>query len=157
MDERRTDPRGWGNLHGEPRTNEQSSGIFIRVGGEQFEITRAEWDRRNPGREPVVFRSDDTETTVVWHRNITHNLGKMADAAGLYEPLWRPDEIGATHARMLVERLESGLQTLTSDRDKFAALNPENGWGNYDQLVEFALSFLEACRSNPDCTIYACR
>lgn len=35
------------------------SGIFIRERGAIKEITREEWDRRNPGREPVVVRKDD--------------------------------------------------------------------------------------------------
>lgn len=30
------------------------SGIFVRENGATREITREEWDRRNPGREPVV-------------------------------------------------------------------------------------------------------
>lgn len=145
-------------LHGPPRAREASSGIFIRAGGEQFEITRAEWDRRNPGVEPVTAcPRDGGETTVVWHRNITHNLGRMAEAAGLYHALWRPEEIGATHAHMLVGRLEEGIRKLTSDPDRFTPLNPANGWGTYEQLVDFTRSFLAACNAHPDCTVYACR
>ena len=30
--------------------------------------------------------------------NITHNLNKMASELGVYEHLWRPDEIGVTKA-----------------------------------------------------------
>ena len=30
--------------------------------------------------------------------NITHNLGKMAEEAGIYKHLWRPEEIGITKA-----------------------------------------------------------
>ena len=29
----------------------------------------------------------------LYSANITHNLGKMADAAGLYEALWRPHRL----------------------------------------------------------------
>jgi hypothetical protein len=144
-------------LHGEPRPIEGATGIFIRIGGERFEITRAEWDRRHPGREPVTYISDKTETTVVWHRNMTHNLNNMAMEAGLYEALWRPDEVGATHAGMLVGKLEVGLDKLVSAPDKFKSFNPDNGWGNYDQLVDFTRSFLEACRQHPETTVYACR
>lgn len=35
------------------------SGIFIRENGTNREITREEWDRRNPGREPVIIQSED--------------------------------------------------------------------------------------------------
>ena len=34
--------------------------------------------------------------------NITHNLNKMADAVGLYEVLWKPDEIGITTASQMI-------------------------------------------------------
>lgn len=144
-------------LRGEPKLRDAASGIFIRVGGEQFEITRAEWDRRNPGREPVTCTPGDTETTTVWHRNITHNLTQMAMAAGLYEALWRPDESGLTHASMLIDPLAAGLGRLKAAPTKFERLNPENGWGSYDLLVDFVESALAACRAHPTCTVYACR
>ncbi len=41
-------------LHGTPKSSPQSSGIFIRVGGETFEITRAEWDRRNRAGDSAI-------------------------------------------------------------------------------------------------------
>ena len=44
---------------------------------------------------------------VIYSRNITHNMNKMADAVGLYKPLWRPDEIGITKAAQLVEPLRA--------------------------------------------------
>ena len=34
--------------------------------------------------------------TQVFSANITHNLGKMADEAGIYKALWRPDEVEIT-------------------------------------------------------------
>lgn len=34
----------------------KGSGIFVRDGGHTEEITREEWDRRFPGREPVIVR-----------------------------------------------------------------------------------------------------
>lgn len=33
--------------------------------------------------------------TEVFSANITHNLGEMADKAGIYKACWRPEEIGA--------------------------------------------------------------
>lgn len=38
-----------------PRAHQEScgSGIYVRENGATVEITREEWDRRNPGREPV--------------------------------------------------------------------------------------------------------
>ena len=44
--------------------------------------------------------------------NITHNLGEMAGAAGIYHHLWRPEEIGVIKAWQLVAPLDAGLALL---------------------------------------------
>lgn len=89
--------------------------------------------------------------------NITHNLGKMADAAGIYEHLWRPEEIGVTTAAQLIEPLEKGLALMKADPDKFKALNPANGWGSYDGFVPWIERYLEACRQNPNAKVETSR
>lgn len=134
-----------------------SSGIFIRENGANREISREEWDERHPGREPVVAVADEDETYEVFTANITHNLGRMAAGAGLYEILWRPEELGATHAHHLIDRLETGLYLLKNESDLFRELNPENGWGDYDGLVEFVGAYLAACRKWPHAEVRACR
>lgn len=93
----------------------------------------------------------------VYSRNITHNLSAMADAAGIYEALWRPEEIGVTTSDQLVPLLEKGLEKLLSDPDKFELLNPPNGWGSYEGLVEFVQKYLDACREYPDATVEVSR
>ena len=90
-----------------------------------------------------------SESITLYDANITHNLGKMADAAGLYEALWRPDENGLTTAAQLIEPLRNGLNTLRKFPEQFSPLNPSNGWGNYDGLVEFVTKYLEACEKYP--------
>ena len=95
--------------------------------------------------------------TEVYWRNITHNLNNMATGAGMYEALWRPEEINVTKAEQLVPLLEAGLETLRSDPERFKKFNPENGWGNYEGLVDFVESYLHACKENPDAEIRVCR
>lgn len=95
--------------------------------------------------------------TEVYSGNITHNLNRMAEAAGIYYHLWRPDEIGITQAALLVIPLTEGLQRLLADPEKFKELNPENGWGNYENLVEFVRAYRDACEANPDATVEASR
>jgi hypothetical protein len=95
--------------------------------------------------------------TEVYSRNITHNLNKMAMEAGMYEALWRPDEINVTTAEQLVPLLETGLETLRSDPDRFKKFNPENRWGSYESLVNFVEDYLQACKENPDAEVRACR
>ncbi len=89
--------------------------------------------------------------------NITHNLNRMADEAGMYEALWRPEEIGKKRAGELVTILESGLALMRAYPERFKALNPTNGWGSYEALMEFVRDYLDACRANPDATIEVSR
>lgn len=127
------------------------SGIFIRDNGSTREISREEWDRLNPGREPVTVDVEDSDE--VYSANITHNLGRMARSADVYEYLWHPDEIGVTHAKQLVTPLRNGLARLKADPAKFEAFNPENCWGSYDGLVAFVEQYLAACEANPEATV----
>lgn len=89
--------------------------------------------------------------------NITHNLNKMASEAGLYQAMWRPEELGATKASDLIEPLRAGVAKLAGDPVCFKQFNPENGWGKYEGLLEVAVEYLEACQRFPDATVRASR
>ena len=95
--------------------------------------------------------------TEVYTCNITHNLGKMAAAAGIYEHLWGPNEIGITKAQQLIAPLEEGLAKLQDDPERFAEFNPKNGWGDHGGLVRFVQTYLGACRENPDAEVTTSR
>jgi len=89
----------------------------------------------------------------IWSYNVTHNLGPMAEAAGVYRCMWRPEEIGIVYAHQMIDPLRAGLEMLERDRDRMIALNPSNGWGSYDGLVRAAREYLAACVANPDATV----
>lgn len=129
--------------------------IFTREDGHTKEITLEEWNKRFPGRQPSLCHVGGDET--VYSANITHNLGKMADEAGIYQHLWRPEEVGIDTASQMIDPLRIGLATLKADPDKFAPFNPENGWGNYDNLVAFVEGCLKACEDNPAAAVSVCR
>ena len=93
----------------------------------------------------------------VYTNNITHNLNKMAIAAGLYEALWRPEEVGYKLAKDLIHHLAYGLAELTMNPEKYKQYNPENGWGSYEGLVKFVEEYLQACKDNPEAEVRACR
>lgn len=93
----------------------------------------------------------------VYEANITHNLTTMAEAAGVYQALWRPEEIGVTKAGQLVTLLRDGLNRLIVDQERFEELNPKNGWGTYEGLVAFVSRYLEACEANPEAAISVSR
>jgi hypothetical protein len=95
---------------------------------------------------------------IVWTGNITHNLNEMADAAGIYWALWRPETQGYEIAADIVYELETGLAYLEAYSDYFRLLfNPENGWGTYSTLVKFTERYLAACKQYPSATIKASR
>ena len=89
--------------------------------------------------------------------NITHNLGKMAEAAGIYVHLWRPEELNITKAAQLIEPLEEGLKDLKDRPMFFKRLDAQNGWGTYEQFVPWVAAYLEACKQYPDATISVSR
>ncbi len=82
--------------------------------------------------------------------NITHNLGKMAGKAAIYEALWRPEEKGYKYAKDIVPLLEKGLADLKARPEYFQQFNAENGWGTYEHFVPFVESVLETYKEYPD-------
>lgn len=99
----------------------------------------------------------DANGDEVYSANITHNLTEMADAAGIYKCLWRPEEIGITKANQLIGPLREGLQMMVSDPAKFRAYDSPNGWGKYDHFLMFVVEYLEACIANPDADVSVSR
>lgn len=95
----------------------------------------------------------EVRLTEIYSANITHNLNEMADAAGIYKHLWRPDEIGITKAQDLIEPLRVGLALLKSDEARFRQFDAPNGWGRYEHLIGFVSDYLAACEENPNSTV----
>jgi hypothetical protein len=118
---------------------------------------------------------EDQET--VYSDNITHNLGRMAEEAGIYEALWRPyklrddfkdielyandeyefEEKCVIKASDIIEPLEKGLTKLKEKPEYFKRFNSPNGWGMYGHFVPFVSEYLEACKEYPDSIVYVSR
>jgi len=62
-----------------------------------------------------------------------------------YDLLWRPDEhnFATAGAPGYREYVLKGYLYLRTHKAELLHLNPENGWGNYDQLLAFTLDFLQ--------------
>lgn len=103
-----------------------------------------------------VYLEEMQPTEVFW-QNITHNLGQMAREAGLYEALWRPEELKIKRAGELLPTLRAGFEKLLADRERLQQFNPENGWGHYDNLVEFTRRYIAACEEHPSAEIRVSR
>lgn len=142
---------------------EKSTGIFIRRGGKNEEISEEEWYSLNPATHPLKLTKEEDiieYTDVLFHANITHNLNVMAgkvhivsDVLSLYGYLWRPSELGVITAEELIQPLTQGYLELIKYPSKYKEFDPENGWGNYDSLVSFVKDYLIACLNNPESII----
>lgn len=99
----------------------------------------------------------EPETIRFYSANITHNLGKMAKEAGIYQYLWRPEEIPVLVASELIEPLEKGLILLKFDPVRFKVFDSPNGWGMYEDFVPFVEKYLEACKRYPGTLVRADR
>ena len=113
----------------------------------------------------------------VYSSNITHNLGTMADKAGIYEALWRPhrlkegynipesdnkaewefEEQNETLAKDIVPVIEKGLSDLKARSEYFETFNSPNGWGTYEHFVPFVEDYLKACKEYPDAVVTVSR
>ena len=98
-----------------------------------------------------------TQPTSVYSDNVTHNLGAMAGAVELsngmtlYHVLWRPDQQeGLKYAKDISNLLDEGYNILLADHQRLMQFEPENGWGNYEELCNFVYKYRNACWDNPD-------
>ena len=90
---------------------------------------------------------------VVFSANITHNLGSMAEEAGIYKYLWHPEELGITKAAQLIQPLREGLALMKSDPKRFKKFNSPNGWGMYKHFIPWMERYLDACGEYPNADI----
>ena len=91
----------------------------------------------------------ETRRVDVCGMNITHNLGRMADEAGLYAALWRPSENDITIADDLIPILEDGIQAMKDEPEHFKKFDAKNGWGTYDNFLPWLEELLLKCKEFP--------
>lgn len=141
------------------RIKKAGTGVFVRENGRNVELLTSDEVYAKFGQRVPEVESD---TNCVFDWNITHNLGEMADQVKiddhtLYQYLWRPEEIGVFQAKQLIEPLSRAWVSMLSDREKLEEFNPENGWGDYEGLVNFVEEYLKAAVEYPDATIEVSR
>ena len=136
-------------------TRPKGSGIFVRANGQNEEISREEWDARFPGREPIALQPED-DSCEVFSANITHNLGAMAEAAGIYNALWRPETLlegELVRARHIAPLLAVGIDTMLESPSRFKSMDAKNGWGTYSDFVPWLQRLYAACKEHPEAIV----
>jgi hypothetical protein len=132
----------------------KGTGVFIRENGKTIELTIKEVQERYPNS---YIEENEYETNCVFHANITHNLNKMAMAAGIYEACWRPEEINATKASDIILILEKGFEDMKNRPEYYKQFNSPNGWGLYVNFLPWVKKYLDACKEYPDSIIEVSR
>lgn len=136
----------------------ENAEIWVRdESGSLRQLTRAEWRTHYPYWEPVILEKFNRSMTVFEWTGLTRNLTDMAKEAGLYLPVWRPEEAGIGRATQLIEPLAKGIADMKKRPDHYKQFNPPNGWGDYGGFVEFVETYLAACIQFPDATIRVSR
>ena len=106
-----------------------------------------------------LYELRDGQRHVLFSSNITHNLNKMAEAAGIYQAIWRPEEIflDQPRAKDIEPYLYLGIKELASNPEKYKQFDAPNGWGTYEDLLRFLKEYYWACLMTPEAFIEACR
>jgi hypothetical protein len=106
----------------------------------------------------------------LYSSNITHNLGKMANEAGIYEALWRPyqlkegynipegdyqaeyefEENNPVRGYEIIPVIEKGLEDMIARPAHYKIFDSPNGWGLYKHFVPFIEKYLEALKEYPE-------
>lgn len=107
----------------------------------------------NCHKEHAVFTGEHESH---W-QNITHNLGRMAGEAGVYECLWRAPENNYNKAGQLIQPLTNAIADMEARPEHFKSFNATNGWGTYKDFLPWLKTLLQACEENPNGTIETSR
>lgn len=93
------------------------------------------------------------ENEKLYSCNITHNLTKMADAAGIYEIVWRPEENNITSPSQLIDPLTKAIKDMENRSDYYKQFDASNSWGTYKDFLPWLKCYLNACIKYPNAKI----
>lgn len=111
----------------------------------------------------INIPSPDCNYEILHVGNITHNLNEMAkhvpvsDTLTLYNILWRPDESDLKITDDILEYVAIGVKYLIDHKKELLKYNPDNGWGDYENLLDFSKHVVSACLFHPHCKIEVSR
>jgi hypothetical protein len=93
----------------------------------------------------------------VFDANITHNLGKMASACGVYYACWRPEEINCSKAKHILPMLKDGIEVMKNYPEFYKTFDSSNGWGLYIHFLPWLEKYATACENYPEARISVSR
>ena len=81
----------------------------------------------------------------------TDNLTPMWRLAGVVDGVTR--ELDGVRADVLADRAARGLMRAVSNPASFKALNPENGWGDFEGFIEILSHTAIVCAENREAIV----
>lgn len=85
---------------------------------------------------------------VLW-RNMTSNVAPMWREAGV-----NLADLKGRKASDCIAPLAAAIHAMEIDPAKYKAMDPENGWGDYEGCLDFLKTIHEACVSHPSCSVW---
>lgn len=87
-----------------------------------------------------------TREVEIFDRNITYNLSKMYYKCidGGFNAL------NGMSCKDALPILNKAINDLIDNQEEYEKLNPENGWGSYDGLLEVLKDMRNCCEENKD-------
>lgn len=82
----------------------------------------------------------------VLDKNITHNVSRMWREAGCYEALYKSE---GDRAKDHLEAVQKAITAMLGDPQKYKAMEPDNGWGDYRGAVEWLQEVRDAMEQYP--------
>ncbi len=101
---------------------------------------------------------EETSPHTVFDANITHNLNRMADEAGIYHTLWHPeDEGGIATAKDLADILAPAIHDMKKRPEYYSKFDAPNGWGKYKDFIPWLEKLYAACLEHPNAIVKVSR
>lgn len=99
-------------------------------------------------KDPDLIGYDDSNE--LYWANITHNLNKMAMEAGIYDVLWDAEEKGYKYSKDILPILTDGFCKMLKDPKHYKKFDSSNGWGTYDDFIDWIFSYIKALTDYPN-------
>lgn len=80
--------------------------------------------------------------------NYTSNVASMFHDAGV-----GLQDMHDMTCRDAAPILKKGVQAMAADPKKYKAMNPKNGWGDYEGALDYLKGILGACETHPLATL----
>ena len=88
----------------------------------------------------------------IYEGNVTYNLADMYYKAIDEEKGFK--KLHNMSCKTVLPIIEKAIKDMIENKEEYKKLNPKNGWGTYECLLEVFQDMRNVCESNPDGIFY---